>query len=490
MKTRIAWSVAGALSILMSCAGPAPAGIPPRAGPELPVTSLRAGAARSNITPDLGGDIIGGFHPFPAMHVHDDLWAKCMVLDNGGTRVALVVCDVLGLSHLACREARRIVQEETGIPAASVMISGTHTHSAVSVIGERFMATEELTTYQRTVARRIGDAVRCAVNNLEPARLGWATAAEPRHVFNRRWFMKPGAIQPNPLGGQDQVKMNPLRGSADLERPAGPTDPEIVFLAVRSTNGRPVALLANYSLHYVGGVRGADISADYFGIFADRIQQLLGADRQDPPFVAMMCNGTSGNINNIDFTQPAPRAAPYERMREVAEDVAQAVFKVYPSIQWRDTASLGAAFEELELGFRHPTPEQLDRAKGIVAARKPGTKATLEEIYADRILKVSEHPARGAIPLQALRIGDVGIATMPLEVFVEIGLDLKRRSPLKPAFVVSMAHGYFGYLPTVEHHALGGYETWLGTSRLEVDAAPKIVEKLLDMLARMHNPGM
>lgn len=452
------------------------------AGPQ----ALRAGAARSNITPDLGGDIIGGFHPFPAKHVHDELWAKCLVLDNGGTRVALVVCDVLGLSHRVCGEARRVVQEETGIPAASVMIAGTHTHSAVSVIGERFMASPELTPYQRTVVRRIADAVRCAINNLEPARIGWTSAAEPRHVFNRRWFMKPGTIATNPLGGLDKVKMNPPRGSPDLEKPAGPTDPEIVFLAVQSTNGRPVALLANYSLHYVGGVRGADISADYYGMFSDRIRQLLGADRTDPPFVAMMCNGTSGNINNIDFTKPAPKAAPYERMREVAEDVAQAVHGAYPSILWRDAVPLGAAFEELEVGFRHPSPEQLERATRIVGARKPGVQPTLEEIYADRILSVNEHPARGSIPLQALRIGDVGIATIPLEVFVEIGLEMKRRSPFKPSFVVSMAHGYFGYLPTVEHHALGGYETWLGTSRLEVEAAPKLVAKLLEMLGALH----
>jgi hypothetical protein len=449
---------------------------------------FRAGAATSNITPPIGGNIIGGFHPFPSKHIHDDLHARCLVLDNGQTRLAFVVCDLIGLSRYLCDEARRAIQTETGIPAAHVMISGTHTHSATSALGERYSTSPELDDYQKFVARRIADGVRCAINNLAPARIGWGAGSEPRHVFNRRWFMKPGTVPMTPFGGtNDLVKMNPPRASKDLVKPAGPTDPEISIIAVQSSEGRPIALLANYSLHYVGGVGPAHISADYYGVFCDRMKQLLGADRQEPPFVAMMSNGTSGNINNIDFTKSGEKYAAYERMREVANDVANATFKAYQALQWRDTAALGAAFRDMEIGFRHPTPEQLERAKGVLAKIKPGAKPnTLEEIYADRTLRVNDYPQRGNIPLQALRVGDVGISTIPTEVFVEIGLEMKKRSPLKPAFVVSLAHGYFGYLPTPEQHKLGGYETWLGTNRLEVDASTKIVTALLEMLGKLR----
>jgi len=448
---------------------------------------FRAGAACSNITPFLGGDIIGGFHPFPSKYIHDELHARCFVLDNGETRLAFVVCDLIGLSRYVCDEARRLVAEETKLPPANLLISGTHTHSATSVLGDRFSTKPELTEYQQFVACRIADVVRCAINNLAPARIGWAVGSEPRHVFNRRWFMKPGTVPVTPFGGtNDLVKMNPPRASKNLVKPAGPTDPEICLIAVQTPDGRPIALLANYSLHYVGGVSGAAISADYYGMFCDRMQQLLGADRLDPPFVAMMSNGTSGNINNIDFTKPGEKTAPYERMRQVANDVADATFKAYQTIQWRDSVPLGAAFQEFELGFRHPTPEQLERAKGVLARLKPGAKPnTLEEIYADRTLHVNDYPQRGQIPLQALRVGDIGIGTIPTEVFAEIGLEMKKRSPFKPTFVVSLAHGYFGYLPTVEQHKLGGYETWLGTNRLEIEAAPKIVETLLAMLGRL-----
>lgn len=474
----------GPLLGFLLCAAAAPAAQKDTPG------EFRAGAAASNITPHIGGDIIGGFHPFPSKQVHDELWARSLVLDDGRTRLGLVVCDIIGLSDTLCAEARRLAEEQSGLPPANLLIAATHTHSASSALGtNRFAYKQDLDEYQHFVARRIADSIRSATANLAPAQVGWATAQEPRHVFNRRWFMRPGSIPPGPLGTQDHVKMNPPRGSPDLVKPAGPTDPEICFLAVRSPDGRPIALMANYSLHYVGGVGPGHISADYFGMFGDRIQQLLGADRLDPPFVAILSNGTSGNINNIDFTKPAEKLPPYTRMREVANDVAQAVHQAYQNIEWRSAAPLASTISEPEIAFRHPTPNDLERAKGILARRDPGSKkpATLEEIYAERTLKIADYPERTPIRLQALRIGDLAIGTIPCEVFVETGLELKRRSPFKPTFVVSLAHGYFGYLPTPEHHRLGGYETWLGTSRLEPEAEPSIVTTLLGLFAQLKD---
>src|SRR5690606_37884592 len=118
----------------------------------------------------------------------------------------------------------------------------------------------------------------------------------------------------NPFGGVDQVRMNPPRADSLLLRPAGPVDPQVCFLSVRPADGRPIALLANYSLHYVGGVHSGAISADYFAVFADLIQQKLGADRLDPPFVGMLSNGTSGDVNNINFREKSPSRKPYEKM--------------------------------------------------------------------------------------------------------------------------------------------------------------------------------
>src|SRR5688572_6156226 len=104
---------------------------------------LRAGAATSNITPELGLKIVGGFAPYPAEHVHDELHARCLVLDDGKTKLALVVCDLLGLHRSLSVEARRLIQEGTGIPPENVMISATHTHSAATALGTNRYTTDQ-----------------------------------------------------------------------------------------------------------------------------------------------------------------------------------------------------------------------------------------------------------------------------------------------------------------------------------------------------------
>jgi neutral ceramidase len=478
MKNRIL-SLIGCL--LASLCWPAPPGAP--AAPAAP--QLRAGAATANITPPLGSGIIGGFVPFPATHVHDELHARCLVLDDGQTKLALVVVDLLGIQRNVSAEARRLIQETCKIPPEQVLISATHTHSAASAIQDRYKD-QPLEEYQRFVARRIADGVRCAVNNLRPAQIGSGTTEAPEHVFNRRWYLKPGTMPPNPFGSIDEVKMNPRGGSPDLVKPAGPTDPTVSFILLREPNGRPIALFSRYSLHYIGGVGNGHISADYYGVYCRRLAQLLNAEDQDPPFVALMANGTSGDINNINFLHPRGRQQPYEQIRAVAEDLAQKVFRALASVQYRDNATLAARYRELTIASRRPTAEQLEWARKKVAAKNESTPAgDLPTIYAERTLRVAEGAPSIPIPLQVLRIGDVCVGTMPNEVLCEIGLEFKQRSPIQPAFLVSLAHGYFGYLPPPRQHALGGYETWMGTNQLEVHASEKMLDALEQMAAEI-----
>jgi hypothetical protein len=176
----------------------------------------------------------------------------------------------------------------------------------------------------------------------------------------------------------------------------------------------------------------------------------------------------------------------YAQMRLVANDLAQTAFKALEGITYRDWVSLGGQLRELAVGTRRPTPEQVSHAKDVLARPKTLPRAaTLEEIYAERTLGMAAYPARLNIPIQALRVGDVGITGIPCETFVETGLELKARNPFKPSFTHSIANGYYGYLPTPEQHRLGGYETWLGTNRLEEQASVQIVTALLEMLAKL-----
>jgi neutral ceramidase len=457
----------------------------PAVGAAEPAGPLRAGAATSSVTPKLGTSINGGMRDQRALHVHDELHARCLVLDDGKTRLAIAVCDSCMLPREVTEEVRRWVHEETGLPREHILISATHSHSCGT--SAAVFQSQPDPEYPRFVARRIADGIRRAANNLAPAKIGWGMGREPGEVFNRRWRMKTGVVLPNPFGGTDQVKMNPGVGSPDLAEPAGPTDPELSVVSVVSPEGRPVALLANYSLHYVGGTGPGHLSADYFGMFADRVQELLRADRQDPPFVGMMTNGTSGDINNINFRGPAERLAPYEKMRRVAHKLATEAVRVHQGIRHRDQVRLAAVQSELKLGVRKPSAEETARAREILAKAQAGPLSSLEEIYAGETVQLAEYPSEVPVLLQALRIGDLAITAIPCEVFVEIGLELKQKSPIRPTFTISLANGYNGYLPTPEHHALGGYETWRAkSSYLERDASRKITAGLLELLGRLR----
>jgi neutral/alkaline ceramidase-like enzyme len=448
---------------------------------------LLAGASTSNITPPLGELIVGNWIPIPATHVHDELHARCLVLDDGETRVAIVVADNVGIPRRVLDEAKRLAHERSGIPVERILISSTHTHSATTARGsERYDDAEALDHYQTFLARRIADGIHRAINNLEPARVGWGSGSLPQQVFNRRWFMKPGPHLNNPFGGTDKVQMNPRPGSPDLLKPAGPTDPGIGFFSVQSASGRPIALLANYSLHYVGGVPDGHVSADYFGAFARTMARLLEKESQAPPFVPMLSNGTSGDVNNIDVRGRQKRLPEYVRMELVANQVAAEVFRAMQGIEYHDSVPLKIIQRELTLETRRPTPKLVEWAREILA-RPEGVPSVYprEKIYAERTLRMVDMPPRIDIPLQALRIGDLALVTIPFEVFAEMGLELKAKSPFPDTFAVSIANGAYGYLPTVAQHELGGYETWLGTNQVEVQTAPKIVDMLLQMLARL-----
>jgi len=450
--------------------------------PAADAPQLRAGAAASNVSPWLGLSINGGFGDHKATNIHDELHARCLVLDNGESRLGIVVVDSCMVPREIFDDAKRLIEKEIGLAADHLLMSATHTHSAPAATP--VFQSDPDPDYQQFLTRRIADGVRRAAANLAPARISWGVGSVPNQVFNRRWRMQPGAVPPDPFGGtNDQVKMNPNTADPNRIEPAGPTDPQICFISLVRTNGRPLALLANYSLHYCGGIGSGVISADYYGAFADRLQELLGAERQDPPFVAIMSNGTSGNINNVDFRRGQAKQPPFGQLRIVANDVATEVARVCKGLEYRDWVPLAARQTEIRLGVRQPKKDEIERAKSILAAAKGPQLRSGEEVYARETLLINDYPSHVQSILQALRIGDVGIAAIPCEVFVEIGLDIKRESPFKPTFTISLANGYNGYLPTVQHHKLGGYETWRArSSYLEVEAAPRIYSAIMELL--------
>jgi hypothetical protein len=440
---------------------------------------FRAGAFAMDIVPSkFPVSVNGGMTDRQAKGAHDRLHARALVLDDGTTRIAVVVCDSCMIPREITDAAKALAQKATGIPPEHILISATHTHSAPTLRGA--FQSEPNEDYIKELSGMIAAGIAKANDRLAAARIGWAVGHDPTQVFNRRWKVKPGStLLNNPLGGTDQVRMNPVRQHPDLIEPAGPIDPDITLLSVQTPEGRPIALLANYSLHYVGGL--PELSADYFGAYAEKMRELLEADKD---FVGILSNGTSGNINNINFAAAGPgKQEAGEQIRIVTDSVAKASLAAYKTIKHQGAAPLAMAQKEIDLGVRRPTEAEVECANDILQKANKKVLTLLPEIYARETTLMAKYPAKVKLILQAIRIGQLGIVANPCETFVEIGLEIKQKSPLRPTCTIELANGYNGYLPTPEHHALGGYETWRArSSYLEVNASRVITDTLLGLL--------
>ncbi|MEE2618609.1 MAG: hypothetical protein VX677_08335, partial [Candidatus Poribacteria bacterium] len=189
------------------------------------------------------------------------------------------------------------------------------------------------------------------------------------------------------------------------------------------------------------------------------------------------------DINNINFRDSGEKYEPYEKMNQVAELVAKRVKEAHDQIKLYDWVPLNSVVRELKLQFLKPD-EIMQKYMGEVLA-KPKTSPQYhqyERNYAERVQRLLVGPDEVTVPLQAVRVGEVGIAAIPFEVFAETGLEIKDRTPFTHAFTIELANDYHGYLPTPNQHELGGYETWMGTSKVQLDASELIKHIILDMM--------
>jgi neutral ceramidase len=452
---------------------------------------LRAGTAAVDISPDVFPiDLRSG----KSGYVHDPLHVRAVALQNGGGRAVIALIDDIGIGRELADEVKAIVAEKTGWKPEEMLVSATHTHTAPKG-GD---TSPGRIAYDKKRREGLIAALTGAITSLEPAEVGFASDEEPSEVYNRRWFLKPGTMTPNPLGELDQVRTNAPR--QNLLKPAGPTDPELCIVDVRTRKGsRPLGLIANYALHYVGGIpsvveeNGKVVgmaSADYFGEFARIMPHRIGGSRPPANFVAMITNGSSGDINNIDFHQTRPPRAPFEQVRIVASKAADAAWRAVKKIEAYDENPLVAMRQrEVSLQYRVPSADQVEKAMKLLALTRKEQAAIHERTASVAGNTVTyggpEHPGAESVIVQAIRIGDQAIVSMPFEVLVEIGLEIKEKSPFPHTFLIELANGGYGYLPPPHQIELGGYESWLGVSRFEKDASVKLTQALLEMLAEL-----
>ena len=439
---------------------------------------FRAGAAAVDITPTKLPVIVSGYtFERTADVVQDPLHARCLVLDDGIAQVAIVVVDTCIMPRDLIDRAKELAHEQTGIPTDRMLVSATHTHSApsaMSVLGSRADP-----DYVEFLPGRIAEAIRRAHENLAPARIGWTVAKAPEHTHSRRWIMRPDRVGTDPFGRRlERAKMCPGYEDPNAVGPAGPVDSDLSLLSVQTTEGRPLALLANYSMHYF---HATPLSAGYYGRFVRHITKLIGADDREPAFVAMMSQGTSGDQMYMDFSKPKPDLD----IDTYASAVAEVAHEACGRIEYCDWVPLAMAEQRLTLRRRVPDAERLAWARDVVASMEGRPPRTRPEVFAREQVYLHESPA-AELKLQALRIGDLGVTAIPCEVYGITGLKIKAQSPFVPTINFSLANGEEGYIPPPEQHKLGGYSTWEArTAALEEQAEPKIVEAVLALLEQV-----
>jgi hypothetical protein len=404
-------------------------------------TGFRAGAAAVDITPkEFPLNMPGGFSANPADRAHDPLFARTLVLDDGTTVLSMTVIDNLGAPPEILNEAKQAASAATGIPVQRMLISSTHTHTGPPANATSGPA--PAVAYRNLLINGIAESIIQAHAARQAARAGAGVHAMPEEVFNRRWYLKPGQMPLNPFGKYDAVKMNPGTSPSVLDRPAGPTDPDITVLSVQTEKRQPMALFANYSLHYVGGSPQGQISADYFGEFARVVPSRFRAGAN---FVGVMSNGTSGDINNIPFGVTRPPREPFEQIRIVAQKAADAAWFACQDVTYRQDLRLEMRERDIPLTYRRPTSGQIAEAQAMLAIHEPAAVAKLPALaqnYARSVISAAERKEETlTVKIQAIRIGDdFAVCGIPFETFAETGLDLKKRSPFPRTMVIGLAN--------------------------------------------------
>ena len=433
---------------------------------------FRGGVAAVDISPNTFPRIIaGGFLEGRGEKLADPLHVRCFVLDDGAMKIAFAIVDTCMMEQSLIDEAKALASRQCGIPMDHMMVSATHTHSAPAAMG--CLGTRKDTEYGRHLIPKIAEGIIAADKALQPAQIGWGSFDDWDHTHNRRWIRLEGKEIVDPFGdATGRANMHPGYLSKDVVGPSGPVDPQLSLIALQTLDGKPLGVLANYSQHYFGS---APVSADYYGLFCKHLAlKMQQQGHGNGPIVCAMSQGTSGDQMWMDYGAEKKSVT----IDQYSAEVADSAMKALKTIKYHKHVPLGMVEKTLELKYRVPDEARLAWARPIAAKIENDVPKTKEEVYAREALILHERQ-KTTVRLQAIRIGDLSIATLPNEVYAITGLKLREWSPFKMHFNIELANGAEGYIPPLEQHTLGGYTTWPArTAGLEVDAENKMYPQL------------
>ncbi len=427
---------------------------------------FNVGRAQEKITPPVGVSLAGYFHDRKGESVRDDLYARAVVIESQGERLALVSCDLISVTTEIADAARGLVAEATGIPGNHVLVCATHTHTGPEVRADAVVPRDE--AWVAALPAKIADAVKNAAATMVPATLRAGSIDVTGYSFNRLWRQKDGAE----IFGRTENELGP----------AGPIDPQLQTLSAVGKDGKLLAVVVNFALHVdvIGGGSADFISADWPGVMADTVARVYGND-----VVTMLVQGTCGDINHVPHDPTAlPRSGP-AKAEQIGRALAGAAITALERAEPMQNGRLAVLEKTLEMPYYTRDAAFMAELEALKA--KPDL-SDFERYTVERGEKWPYDNQTAQVPLQVMRIGEICLVALPAEIFVNIGLEIKRWAPT-PAFVVELANGRAsGYVPTTDQAERGAYGAKPVLSRwLCPDAGRRMADAALVMLHELQS---
>lgn len=441
---------------------------------------FQAGAAVIDVSPPkLPVLVNGGMISRYAEEIFTPVNARAIVAGDGKTQIAIVVVDSCMMSRDVLDDAKKMAAAKTGIPADRMLISATHAHSVPASMG--CLGTDADPSYVPFLKEKLVEAITAAQAELKPARIGFAKADAAEFTALRRWIKRPDRIGEDPFGNPTvRATMHAGRVWDEVTGESGPEDPDLSLISIQTKDGKPIAVLGNFSMHYFGD---KSIGADYFGLFSNGLRERIDPEGK---MVGIMSHGCSGDIYRVDYKIPE-KDRPKPTMEEYTNGLLDIAMKAYEGIEYRADVDVAMAEQRMTLKYRVPDKQLLEWAQRMMVELRDRPMKTQPEVYAREQIMLHEKQ-QTEIVVQALRIGDIGIATTPNETYAITGLKIKAASPLPHNVVIELANGGDGYIPPPEQHLFGGYNTWAARSAgLEVSAEPKITQAAISLLEIVSN---
>jgi neutral ceramidase len=434
---------------------------------------FRAASSQVEITPKNGTPLAGYYHARAVAGMLDPLYAKTIVMEQDGVHAALVVLDVAYTTQALVDAARAAVQKQCGIEGDHVMISATHTHTGPTLPRRNLM--DKLTkadsppgvAYMQSLSDLIAKSVNDAKAKLAPVTPSFTIADGKGISFNRR-VLKEGATQ---------ALWQPKTFDPATMRPAGPVDPDIGVLVFNSNAAasKPVASLLNFAMHPTSVGAGTKVSADFPGVFTKLINE-----RHGPDMISVFANGCCGNINPNDYFTGTRR-----NHLQIGSLLADATDAAWPNLKPLKTFAPRIASTRVTLNRRSYTEAEIAEAKDMIAAMPAKKFSTVAMAEAVCILEtIAKQDESLTVEVQAIAFSDeAAIVALPGEIFVELGLALKKQSPFKHTMIAELANGSIGYIPDSRAYPQGNYEVVSarcaqGSGELLVEAALKLLKEL------------